>query len=329
MDARTADREEPCIYCSSVLARVKREHVISQAIGTFEHNWTLKCVCDQCNKYFADNLELVLGRDSAEGFMRVDKGVKPPETIDKFKNQRSVFTLQDGGQFHGARVVMRAAGSTMAPHGRAQVGLRREGEDWRFYLENELDAGAVSAPNGIRVEVKVIGHHGQDDLERLVAKLEALGLPFTETTRAMDQPLSAESRIAVLHEFPIDDINRRAAAKIGLNYLAYVFGGDVARHSDLDPVRWFVRHGEEPRPLVSFQELSILVGPDAASSSAHACGVRWEPSQGALVGIVSLFNKMTYGILLTTNPLPQWTTMAAQHLFDPLGRTITNVQIAK
>lgn len=229
MDTRTADRGEPCIYCSSVLPRVKREHVISQAIGTFEHNWTLTCVCDQCNEYFADNLELVLGRDSAEGFLRVDKGVKPPEAIDKFKNQRAVFTLQDGGQFHGARVVMRSAGSTMAPHGRAQVGLRREGKDWRFYLENELDAGAVAAPNGTHVEVKIIGHHAQDDLERLVGKLEALGLPFTETTRAMDQPLSAESRVAVLHEFPIDDINRRAAAKIGLNYLAYVFGSTAVR----------------------------------------------------------------------------------------------------
>jgi len=51
---------DPCIYCASRTPPTKREHVMSQALGKFEQNWTLDCVCDDCNKYFADNLELAL-----------------------------------------------------------------------------------------------------------------------------------------------------------------------------------------------------------------------------------------------------------------------------
>lgn len=41
---------EPCIYCGSTKPPSKREHVMSRALGTFEQNWTLDCVCDDCNK---------------------------------------------------------------------------------------------------------------------------------------------------------------------------------------------------------------------------------------------------------------------------------------
>ena len=54
----------------------KREHVMSRALGTFEQNWTLDCVSDECNKYFADNLERPLGRDSREALFRIDLGLK-------------------------------------------------------------------------------------------------------------------------------------------------------------------------------------------------------------------------------------------------------------
>src|SRR5438105_15769881 len=68
---------EPCIYCGSIRPATKREHVMSRALGTFEQNWTLDCVCDECNQYFADNLELPLGRDSREAVFSIDLGIRP------------------------------------------------------------------------------------------------------------------------------------------------------------------------------------------------------------------------------------------------------------
>jgi len=50
----------PCIYCGSAEPpREKREHVLPQSYGLFEDNWVLDCVCDSCNQYFGDKLELI------------------------------------------------------------------------------------------------------------------------------------------------------------------------------------------------------------------------------------------------------------------------------
>ncbi len=58
---------EPCIYCGSDRPpRVKREHVMPQMFGTFKDNWTVDFVCDGCNQFFGDKLEVYLGRDSME-----------------------------------------------------------------------------------------------------------------------------------------------------------------------------------------------------------------------------------------------------------------------
>jgi len=79
---------------------------MSRALGTFEKNWTLDCVCDECNKYFADNLELALGRDSREALFRIDLGLKPASGASELLNRRIKTTLQDPGPFDGVRVLM-------------------------------------------------------------------------------------------------------------------------------------------------------------------------------------------------------------------------------
>jgi hypothetical protein len=51
-----------CIYCKvekDAKYFTKVEHVIPQSFGHFENNLTLRnVVCDDCNQYFGDNLEL-------------------------------------------------------------------------------------------------------------------------------------------------------------------------------------------------------------------------------------------------------------------------------
>jgi hypothetical protein len=316
----------PCIYCYSTAMRGKREHVMSQALGTFEQNWVIDSVCDQCNKYFADNLELVLGRDSIEGFIRVEIGVKPIEAINKFMNQRAMFYLQEPGPFAGIRVVMRATPEGMVPDALPQVGLRSEGQEWRFYRERELTAEVITRLNGATAEIRIIGRHGTDDLAALVRRLGEIGLPFVEHERLMDQPISEGQSIRVLHEFSVDSTLRRAAAKICFNYLAHVIGEKEARSPDFDVIRRFVRYGEELEKLVSVQDWSPLVGSAAASSRAHVCGFKWEPDCRGLVGIVTLFNRMTYGIRLSS-PLER-SEARSQHAFDPITRRIFDLPTA-
>ena len=65
--------EIKCIYCLKEKISNefrKREHVIPQMFGRFKNNLILRgFVCDNCNRYFGDNLELALGRDTIEGII--------------------------------------------------------------------------------------------------------------------------------------------------------------------------------------------------------------------------------------------------------------------
>jgi hypothetical protein len=99
-----------CIYCPSTKVPRKREHVMSQLLGTFEQNWTLDCVCDECNEYFSKYLELALGRDSREALYRLELGLKAPGGANELLHRRVKATLQNSGQFDGIRMLMKPSG---------------------------------------------------------------------------------------------------------------------------------------------------------------------------------------------------------------------------
>ena len=120
---------EPCIYCISTSERTTREHVMPRALGMFEQNWTLDCVCDDCNQFFSRELELVLARDSAEAFFRIDSGIKPPTAARKLLNRRMKGILNVDGLFEGARVDVKPTEEEDAvfPVPPPQVGFRQPG----------------------------------------------------------------------------------------------------------------------------------------------------------------------------------------------------------
>ncbi len=313
-----------CIYCFSTTPPRGVEHVVSRAIGIFEQNWTLDCVCDDCNSYFSKTHDLTLGRDSAEGVLRVMTGVKPAAKIDEFKNRSVIFSLDRPGPLHGALLRMRADGNDIVPVPTPQVGFRREGGEWEHVLERDLTADAVAKFTGSGVEIKILGMAANGDLARLKEKLSSLGLDFNEQWQLMDQPLAPEGDpVSVLHTFNITDDHRRAAAKICFNYMAKVMGAGFARRPEFDVIRRFIRYGEgNGSELVSVQRASVLVGEGAEASRTHGLGFEWMPERRELIGIVTFFNEMTYGVRLGHNPTDEWAQVASLHFFDPIGREI-------
>ena len=133
----------------------------------------------------------------------------------------------------------------------------------------------------------------------------------------MIKPIGTEPKMTVVHEFNVDTTLRRAAAKIGFNCAAKMLGCAVMMRNDFQLIRRFIRHGEEPRPLVSAQDWSPLVGQSAATSNAHVCAVGWEPARFELIGLVCLFNRVTwYGIRLAHSVTNEWSGVSFRHLFD-------------
>ena len=315
---RGPEVSDPCIYCWSTITPTKREHVMSMALGTFEHNWTLDCVCDDCNKYFADNLELFLGRDSLEALLRIDLGLKPPAGAAELLNCRVKTSLQDPGQFDGIRLRMKSLsddGTSLIPV--PQVGFRREGEDWRFLTEKELTPENVREFMRSGVEIRIYGVG--PDCDRLKRQLADVGIDFEESDRALNQPITEQSSLTIVRDINVDETIIRAACKIGFNYAAKRLGCATVRRAGFDSARRFVRYGETPVPVAAVQRRSILVGPGAESSRTHACGLGLD--HGYLVVVVSLFNEVTYRLRLCTAEPGQFVT--ARHFFDPLTRTIS------
>ena len=181
---------EPCIYCDSKAPRTKREHVLPQALGTFEQNWTLDCVCDDCDHFFSRELELALGRDSAEAFLRVETGVKPATAAARFLNRRMKAKLNSKGTFDGAHVVTKPTeeGDGTHPVLPPQVGFRSPGGPWQYILEAQLNEESISRTIHGPVEVEILGRG--DDLVRLSQRLATLGVNFVQTYKLLHQPIA-------------------------------------------------------------------------------------------------------------------------------------------
>ena len=83
-----------CIYCLEDKPQSnfqKREHVIPQCFGKFTPDNLIlyNDVCDECNQYFSENLELFLGRDTLEGIERFRHGIKSKSHINNRKRIKS------------------------------------------------------------------------------------------------------------------------------------------------------------------------------------------------------------------------------------------------
>jgi hypothetical protein len=94
---------KPCIYCLEKQPddQFNREHVIPEAFGKFEGNLVLECVCEACNTYFANTIDLKLARDSIEGIDRFWSGMKPAAEF-KSLGPRSTTTVRfKEGAIHG------------------------------------------------------------------------------------------------------------------------------------------------------------------------------------------------------------------------------------
>jgi hypothetical protein len=299
---------------------------MSQAMGTFEHSWTIDCVCDDCNHFFSHALELALGRDSVEGLLRIEYGVKPSEVANKLLNKRMTATLISSGIAEGARVVMKTIDEEegMFPDMPPQVGFRRTGEqEWRVFVERDLNEESVRPFVGVQTEMRILGRHGTEDTQRLLQRLAALNIEFNLTKRVLDRPMADDTSIQILYNFTVDTVLRRAAAKIAFNYAAKVLGADTIRRPEFDPLRRFVRYGEERLQMVTAKRMSILVGPNAETSKTHACGLRWVPERREVIGVVSLFNYVTYWVRMCGSDSDECAGISFRHFFDPISRTIS------
>ena len=319
-----------CIYCQAERSEEsfrRTEHVLPQSFGMFRHNLTLHgVVCDGCNQYFGDHLELPLARDTYEGQLRFKHGVKNPEHFKSAGRKSRIVVRSLGGQFPGCYLCqeyaeeMRAIALTILP----QVGfLLAPDNKYEYFLldeiptKAELDSRGFQASHPRAFAVLKVG------AEEITELLRPKGFSFqcTGSILSEQQPRTVECNMTGT----IDHVIFRAIAKISFNYLAYWEGANFVQHPDFDKARQYIRWGHVPADeLIHSDETAILQDdpPEGPRTLGHLITVGWALDGRTILAEVSLFNWRRYLVRLARGFTGPRRTLTRGHLFDVADRHV-------
>lgn len=293
-----------CIYCQSDKSEKcfsKREHVVPQSFGTFKDNLTLKnIVCDDCNQYFGDNLEIALARDTVEGLSRFSHGIKAPDEFRPFgRNSRIVLRVAEGA-FEGAYVYRQysATADEILLRPLPQTGFLI-GDKCKYYLMDEIPTNEELRKAGFDNKCpKAILGLGVDE-NQLRGALAEKGIAFEKGGELI--PPKESEKILCQVEATIDQKIFRSVAKIATNYLAYWQGPDFLNEKSFDVVRRYIRYGGKPDyPLVITKQDAILDDEPITGKRrlGHLLTVNRTADGVSVIAQVSLFNWVTYCVSL-------------------------------
>lgn len=322
--------ETICIYCKATSSTpFPPEHIIPRQFGKFEPNLTIHCVCSECNRYFGQHLEWVLGGDTAEGILRVEHGLRPnrvgwqPETGIEIR-------YREQGPWFDCWIQIRpnpdAEGciAEVIP----QIGVRAtDDETWKWYREREITVEIIHKHSTGRSQFIAVARNAEDRA-RLLKKVQDSGLTLGSTKEISRRFVNNNGKVPVVVRYTFRDAISRCIAKIVFNYLAHSVGARMTLASDFDRVRKYIRHGEEldlskpgivyivNEPILTEERLGKRV------TDGHLLRLGWENSH-VLTGSVSLFNNLTYKVVLCRGYDGIWTDITLGHLFEIKSRTVS------
>ena len=312
-----------CSYClqdKPNTSFTKTEHVIPQSFGLFQNNFTLnRVVCDECNQYFGDNLEIDLGRDTFEGISRYEYGTRNPKDF-KSLGKRSRLRLKVAeGILKGALSYLAYSEGLNTVVGKPlpQVGFLEKGSlDYKYFPLDEI-------PNKAELEIQGLDYNSNvrafgDSFEKVKQALADKGI-FPEFQEEITFAEGESDKWLFESEGSIDKTICRAIAKIAFNYLAYWQGAGFVLQKVFDPIRFYIRKGEQGSdPFVMVSNKSILADEPSERSRRliHIATVNWAQNGVSIVSQVSLFNFLSYTVQLAKDYSGQIPNLRKGHFFN-------------
>jgi HNH endonuclease len=228
-----------CIYCKEdkpKSAFIKAEHVLPQSFGKFNNNLTLNgVVCDECNSYYGNELELYLGRDTLDGLNRFRLGFRAPKDYKSLGPKSSLAHRTVSGFYAGAHVRITGSSGDLLLQPLPQVGFaKQESGPYKWYLRESLPS---------KEELSTLFAEGYRDVhfceikdpEAVLAELRERGAQTSEMREVRQAGHLGverfESKALLGEKFS------RCIAKLGFNYLASQYGAATARMPQFDVVR--------------------------------------------------------------------------------------------
>ncbi len=302
-----------CVYCGDTNPAdfAGKEHVLPQSFGTFGSKTpTLHCVCDPCNSFFKKELDQLLARDTLEGITRYKKGRFSREARAQKGLQFSISENEEAGEFGGVMVkgVDGTTGKLLPPIAQFHALNITTGQYDKFSKEQirglKLPEEVYGKPTERKYRVIAAS---QEEHDAVVQELRNAGIPYREKGRFQPPFLQTEKpgetiELEVKIEGTIDDAKKRALVKILFNFATYYLGPSETLKTEWDKARRFVRFGGETlkarvsdKPFWDGQETKNLRFED------DSYNLRIENLDGNVVGVIQLFNLLTYEFILAEN----------------------------
>ncbi len=324
-----------CIYCliDKPLSNFKkREHVIPQCFGVFPNgNLVLhKTVCDDCNQYFGDKIELFMGRDSFEGFARIKHGIKPKKPL---KSRRRIKSKIKNGEHKGVIVTEEKVGNDgqVKIEKVPQVGFFNGIHQEHIYFEmGQIPTKDHLLKKGFLLKDETIWIIGdENEYKALVEGLKEKGI-----TLRYDDAFSKDETngVSVLVEstITVDRTIMRGLCKIAFNYLTSQVGANFVLSENFNPIRSFIRYGKgnsdnfllvNQPPILQDDKLLEKFG--AKVTRGHLIVLSW--AKDLLISKLSLFNEFTYRINLCSIYKGIWIPIKVGHHFDLDNKEVTKI----
>lgn len=316
-----------CIYClkdRDANFFSKGEHVVPECLGKFKNNLVLhNIVCDECNQYFGDNLELVLGRDSFPGIARYRFGLKP-KNIPFYS--RMSFRISGGHELEGLYVK-----PTYPKGGRENdIELEEQVEFFNIHINRynafllpDIPTKSELERSGYDLTEHAVRIYG--NTEEITTRLDRLGIVL-KTKVIAEQVIRPDALIPVKVTGRIDRIIARAISKICFNYYTFVMKGKVFQ-LDYDEIRSFIRYDLgrlDDHFLVSTKPLNVEnLKTGVRIFLGHIIFV--ERKGDAIIGNISLFSsivRLSYRITFCNKYSGLWFPIKNGSYFDVKNKVI-------
>lgn len=324
-----------CIYCLEEKGKndfKDKEHVLPQSFGKFENNFTLrKEVCNDCNQFFGDKLEIYLAGDTFEGgTLRYNYGIKKPEKFKSLgRRSRIIYRQMDGkhpGKYLYQEYSEEAKGMIVAPC--PQIGFLKKSGEYEWYLLDDRPTQGQLYDDTYDVHNPEFCLLVGSDREHEEKILKEYGMNKTHSFTTPDNFNNGGTLCEVRRV--LDEELFRAIAKIGFNYLTYWKGADFVLHNDFDTIRRYIRWGEIPEiPVRGIVNERFL--PDERDQKkrrfGHIIAVHWEQQEKSLVVHVSLLNFIHYIIRLAVDHSGKYQGIKKGHFFNLKQRNILELNL--
>lgn len=323
-----------CIYClqdKSSDQFKKREHVLPQCFGKFSPgNLILNgMVCDDCNQYLGNHLELPLGRDTIWGVLRYRHGIKPRAKPKPHKRMK--FRVSNKELLGGLAVspIYSDKGNGMDNEPVPQAGIfnnliNRE----EYYPLGEIPKVDDLKEQGREIKNLKVTLISRNDEEKqlLVNELNEKGFKLSDEEIPIEWPEEVKNgkQTEGIAQFTLDRVIARGLCKIAFNYLAHTAPGAFIIGPDFDGIRNLIRNDQgnldefffvNQPPILEFEKKFEIKETDG-----HLIVLEWEKTN--LHCRLSLFGMWTFLIRLSRLHGGLWIPIKVGHHFEMKSRAV-------